>query len=734
VSDGIVTEFKPFVFKFDGLEVRSREFAIIRDGAAIPVEPKAFRVLLFLLQNPGRLVTKDELVKAAWDDTSVSDNSLTRSIATLRRLLGDDAREPRYIATVQTVGYRFVQAVEVSEAPPGPPDPNHTPPAQNPATDSPGVIVRSRLKWLVSVACLAAIVIVGVWFAKRWIGHHAGRTIAERSAADQPPSSRLRIVPFTNLPGAVWDPAFSPDGRQIAFFWNGENHGKGDLFIQLVGGGNPLRLTHSSGGYPRVPSWSPDGREIAFARCDDNGGAIYVVPALGGPERKVTDTACTYGVTGFPNWTRDGRSLVIADRCSPTGPISIMILSLDTALKRCLTTPPPDGSDFAPVLSPDQQTVAFLRWPSDIYTVPIAGGSARRLTEENKAIWALMWTLDGKHISFISARSGLEKAWRVSAAGGAIEPETQYPGVGALSSDGTRLAYVDPPGFAHSTPVIWRADLSGAGGTVLKLRQLSPPSADNSAPQPSPDGHQIAFESTRSGNSEVWKSNADGSDPIKLTSFDGLSGTPRWSPDGKWIAFDSRTSVHNQIYLIDREGRNLHQLTQGNNNHEAGVPSWSRNGKAIYFASDRGGVFQIWRHDLASGGETQMTHNGGLNGFESYDGGTLYFSKFDKAGIWSVPVSGGEEQRITDVLHLGYWGHFAVMQDGLYLIDSDADRGPTVMYYSFQTRRMTPVFTLKEGYDAAPWRASLGVSRDGRTVFFVQGTYQSSIILAENFH
>ena len=97
----------------------------LKIGETVPVEPKAFRVLLFLLQNPGRLVTKDEILKAVWNGCSVSDNSLTRSIATLRRLLGDDTHEPRYIATVPTVGYRFLCQVDVAEetlSTPGSPD------------------------------------------------------------------------------------------------------------------------------------------------------------------------------------------------------------------------------------------------------------------------------------------------------------------------------------------------------------------------------------------------------------------------------------------------------------------------------------------------------------------------------------------------------------------------------------------------------------------------------------
>src|SRR6478672_13469672 len=106
---------KSFIFRFADVEVREREFSLIKAGEVLPVEPKAFRVLLILLRNSQKLITKEELLNAVWGDAAVTENSLTRSIALLRRLLGDDTHNPRFIETVATVGYRFVCQVQVSE-------------------------------------------------------------------------------------------------------------------------------------------------------------------------------------------------------------------------------------------------------------------------------------------------------------------------------------------------------------------------------------------------------------------------------------------------------------------------------------------------------------------------------------------------------------------------------------------------------------------------------------------
>src|ERR1700749_1750330 len=106
---------KSLIFRFADVEVREREFSLVKAGVVLPVEPKAFRVLLILLRNPQKLITKEELLNAVWGDVAVGDNSLARSVALLRRLLGDETHNPRYIETVATVGYRWACKVEVSE-------------------------------------------------------------------------------------------------------------------------------------------------------------------------------------------------------------------------------------------------------------------------------------------------------------------------------------------------------------------------------------------------------------------------------------------------------------------------------------------------------------------------------------------------------------------------------------------------------------------------------------------
>jgi DNA-binding winged helix-turn-helix (wHTH) protein len=86
-----------------------------RGSAAVPLGPKAFQVLRHLVERPGRLVTKEELLRAVWPGTAISDAALTRCIRELRQTLGDAARSPTFIATVHRRGFRFTAAVDGPE-------------------------------------------------------------------------------------------------------------------------------------------------------------------------------------------------------------------------------------------------------------------------------------------------------------------------------------------------------------------------------------------------------------------------------------------------------------------------------------------------------------------------------------------------------------------------------------------------------------------------------------------
>ena len=102
-------------YRFGDVEIDLQGFRLLKAGQQLPVEPKALNLLIFLVDNRGRLVERRELIDAVWGDAFVTDHVLNRAVGQLRKLLDDDSKQPRYIETVPTLGYRFIADVAVEE-------------------------------------------------------------------------------------------------------------------------------------------------------------------------------------------------------------------------------------------------------------------------------------------------------------------------------------------------------------------------------------------------------------------------------------------------------------------------------------------------------------------------------------------------------------------------------------------------------------------------------------------
>jgi hypothetical protein len=138
----------------------------------------------------------------------------------------------------------------------------------------------------------------------------------------------------------------------------------------------------------------------------------------------------------------------------------------------------------------------------------------------------------------------------------------------------------------------------------------------------------------------------------------------------------------------------------------------------------------VWKHNLATGADLQLTKQGGFDPFESTDGKTVYYTRFYQAGIWKTPSEGGLETLvITERPQIGFWGHYGVASTGLYFLDSDAQPRPTIDFYNFGTQRISPVLTLDE--HPARLQPSLGVTQDGKSIYFAQYDRQSVIKMME---
>jgi Tol biopolymer transport system component len=236
----------------------------------------------------------------------------------------------------------------------------------------------------------------------------------------------------------------------------------------------------------------------------------------------------------------------------------------------------------------------------------------------------------------------------------------------SISPKGNQLVYQQ----LTTKNTLWRLNLrdektqQGPPAVVMSDRSLQ-----TSRAQLSPDGKRIVFESDRLGYSEIWACDSDGSNCGQLTSLHGIAGAPRWSPDGQYIAFEYRPKEHSEVYLLEAASGVSRLLTTlpGADN---GGPNWSRDGKWIYFYSDRGGgPFQLWKTRVGGGYPVQVTRKGGIFAAESVDGRFLYYLKFESPGIWRMPLSGGEEIHILDRPAGEDWSNWTLVPNGIYFVD-----------------------------------------------------------------
>ncbi|MBI1789405.1 MAG: PD40 domain-containing protein [Acidobacteria bacterium] len=585
---------------------------------------------------------------------------------------------------------------------------------------------RSRVLWVAGLVLILA----------------AGGALVWRFARPKPAAPPLRVVRLTSYPGQARQPAFSPDGRQVGFSWNGEKQDNYDIYVRFLDGGAPLRLT-THPGLDGWPAWSPDGRTIAFWRWVRGTPDVDVltVPALGGSERRIMQFRIPLqpgvNVPGLC-WTPDGKWIVTVHTPNPNVPAALALASVDTLEIRPLTRPVAGTiGDCCPAITPDGRRLAFLRASTgrtpSVFVLPLGPGyrpegEPRQLTREPNGATNPMWTGDGREMLYISGEGGARELWRVPQ--DSSRPASQVESLGpigmgwTISARGDRLAYSDRGRDSD----IWRFHLPG--GTHLERVVSS--SASDSNPEISPDGKRVAFLSNRRGGRQVWVVGSDGANPIDIARIRGEWSAPaRWSPDGNQIVFECQNEGNDDICTVPAGGGAVRRLTR----HQSrdAYPSWSRDGKWIYFTSNRSGSFQIWKApaDGTDAAAVQVTKGGGYSAVESSDGTTVFFVR-DRAvaGVWKVPLQGGPESQVGAFRFLGTSHNYAVRPEGIYYASS---AGPEQWFelrlYRFGTGESESICRIDKRFGDG-----LSVSPDGRWLWFAADEARyGDLYMVENF-
>jgi dipeptidyl aminopeptidase/acylaminoacyl peptidase len=236
----------------------------------------------------------------------------------------------------------------------------------------------------------------------------------------------------------------------------------------------------------------------------------------------------------------------------------------------------------------------------------------------------------------------------------------------------------------------------------------------------------VAFTSTRSGESEIWRADISGAGAVQLTWMNTVPGWPRWSPNGELIAFHTNGQGGNgDIFVVPAEGGKPRNLTA----HLATdtFPSFSRDGRWIYFTSNRSGPSMIWKIPVAGGPAVQVSP--GVMAIESPDGAYLYYTEAPNsnspATLWRVPVAGGAAVKITEGVHST---SFDVLDSGIYYIER-LPRETRLQYFDLASGKAITVAGNLGNVDFG-----LGASPDGRTILFTRiDSSVNDLMLVENF-
>ena len=580
----------------------------------------------------------------------------------------------------------------------------------------------------------AFIGVVSVLAALTWLLRSPQRT-------DAPPP---RVVPLTSFPGFEQGPALSPDGNQVAFAWSGEKNDNWDVYLKFVGSPEIRRLTTDplDDVFPR---WSPDGRYIAFKRCQpDVGCQLRLISAMGGADSKISDFRFARGQL---DWSPDGRFIVagISQRLVETSgsriarqqPAGLHLLPVAGGTPRRLTTPKV-VTDQAPAFSWDGRRLAYASCSGsigstacDVYVLDLGTaftpvGQARRLTSQGAAISGLTWSRNGQSIIYdAQVVPGLAYLWSVDVAGHDQPVRIEVAGVRAFEP--------------ATTPAIDRLVFSRSlvNLDVYEMAWGHPPqpvaasSFDDFLARFSPDGRQIVFCSSRSGESfELWIASADGSGARQLTRGLGRGNCSGiWSPNGQQIAFDSLGEDGRfHIWLIDADGGTPRQVTTDPGSQRA--PSWSHDGQWIYYWLQQSDESDVWRTRLSDGVKEQLTHDGKTEfGVESFDGSHFFYQTESRA-LMEAPLEGGSARQLVTCAILSA---FAAGSRGIYYTGCEPRSDPPVYLLNPATGKQRLLGQLEKLTQSIPGNP-LGVSPDGTRVLYTRDASNGAdLMMIDNF-
>ncbi len=529
---------------------------VVAPGARRPrrITPKAMGVLRVLAADPGKVVTREQLLAQVWPDTLPGDDVVTQAVTQLRKAFGERRDSPAYIETIAKTGYRLLAEVEwlrpeaadtaSPEGTAGSPPGEGSPPQAGAGADRvpPLSVSRQSSRWwlhervLVSAFAVAAAVAVSLLLLGRadWTrdkalateAHHHGEIIVT-------PSRPYRLL--SSAPGFELSPTLSPDASTAAYASTQPDRRGTVILVQTTDGSQPRQISFPPDGVSdRAPSWSPDGREIAYVRYGPGRDCQVLVTSAsgGGTERGVA--SCDVDDLVSFDWGPDSQKMIFGSMRTSAGSSSLRLLDLSSGDWKAVPGVGDGVSlDYAPRYSPNGEWIGFIRNPQvgDLWRVPATGGKPEQLTRVGGEFRGWDWLPDGRGMVFGRRIDSETRLYRLDVASGEIQDlgldDAQSPSVARRSGV---MAFVRRrPQFG-----LFMATRSDPG-KPMRREHLFASSGRDTLPSLAPDGRQMVFSSDRSGHFHLWW--ADLEQPSSLRQVEGIHpathSRPEWSDDSR---------------------------------------------------------------------------------------------------------------------------------------------------------------------------------------------------------
>lgn len=686
-------------------------FRVEKDGRTFQLEPKAMGVLLCLCQAKGSVVQRQMLLDQVWEGQHVTDYVLSRCISSLRKVLGDEARNPTFIETVRKGGYRLLILPELLED-----QPENHPTVEN--SRFPSGKNRNRLMLIAISLFLGFGGLVWFWF---FSNKQPLATIANTSQR-----------PLTTLLGSELDPSISPDGKRLVFAWDGSERRNFNLYQKWMGQDEVTQLTEMEG-EEKNPVWSPDGGWVAFVYAGEKKRGIYKLSSLGGEPVLVTET-----VSGdIPDlaWSADGQHLYFPDRPTDSEPFSIFQVNLQTKEKLRITHPPQQcygDRDFA--LSPDGRYLALARalvtGVEQLWLFDLKSQTIRLLNKKQLGVVGISFlpnlthlvlgVIDpyGSQLYTCELNSGeLKKmpAWgrngndpAVSAANTALVFEKKQYSVNSWYLEKQKGEWQAPKHFASST--MWDSFSALSG-----------------------DGQTAAFISNRNGTDGLWVTETAGKGTprflVEFRSF--VAGNPVFSAENDALIYSDLDNESVNLWRVDLGGgaARVYLALEGNQI----ASSWSGSGRYLYYGSDTTGTWQVWRFDTLNNNHEQITRNGGLHAMEGKNHQWLYISKHDEPGLWRLHMASGTWEKVSDEVASGFHRSWDLLEDGVIFQNETAFANQTSPFYFLRFKSGETYHVGEPMVKLGPKPQGLRASPDGNRIYFSKfDRIESDIWLVEN--